>query len=194
MSDQKITPFHFFTNRVLPAVYGDELSYYDTLCKVVHTLNEIIDAYNALTPDQYVTDEELTAEISKLVAYIGSENAKQSLQLTAKFLAELQSLKAVLEAEITDVKLEDVLLIDPENSYGRIMLQQILYNQNQNYREFADNALNIDSIGYDCSTRDSMQLTAYIFDFSTSFYYSKGGMPLTNGVDGNYIISMLKKI
>lgn len=40
-------PFRFWCQRVLPAVYGDELSYYEVLCKVRDKLNETIDQLNA---------------------------------------------------------------------------------------------------------------------------------------------------
>ena len=39
----RIPPLRFFTQRVLPAVYTDELSYYEVLAKVVDKLNELID-------------------------------------------------------------------------------------------------------------------------------------------------------
>lgn len=44
-----LTPFRYFTNRVLPAVYGDEISYYETLCKAVQYLNETMGSVNTLT-------------------------------------------------------------------------------------------------------------------------------------------------
>lgn len=39
--------FRFYTQRVLPAVYGDELSYYEVLAKVRDKLNEIIEEMNS---------------------------------------------------------------------------------------------------------------------------------------------------
>ena len=40
-TDVRIPPLRFFTQRVLPAVYTDELSYYEVLAKVVDKLNEL---------------------------------------------------------------------------------------------------------------------------------------------------------
>lgn len=36
--------FRFFCQRVLPTVYGDELSYYEVLCKVANSLNTAMEA------------------------------------------------------------------------------------------------------------------------------------------------------
>lgn len=43
------TPFRMFCNRVLPAVYGNELSYYECLCKVVDYLNTTMSNVDVLT-------------------------------------------------------------------------------------------------------------------------------------------------
>lgn len=40
------TPFRFFTQRVLPTVYGDELSYYEVLCKLAKSVNSSMEAQN----------------------------------------------------------------------------------------------------------------------------------------------------
>ena len=44
-------PFRYFCQRVLPAVYSDELSYYEMLCKVADYLNVTISNVNILNDD-----------------------------------------------------------------------------------------------------------------------------------------------
>lgn len=39
-------PFRYWCQKVLPAVYGDELSYYEVLCKVRDKLNDTINILN----------------------------------------------------------------------------------------------------------------------------------------------------
>ncbi len=56
-----LTPFRYFCQRVLPAVYGDEISYYEVLCKVTQYLNETMKNVNELNDDtqklyQYVSE------------------------------------------------------------------------------------------------------------------------------------------
>jgi hypothetical protein len=43
-----ITPLHFYCQHVLPLVYDESLSYYETLCKIQYKLNEVINAQNYL--------------------------------------------------------------------------------------------------------------------------------------------------
>ena len=38
-----VAPFRYYVQMVLPAVYGDELSYYEVLAKVTEKLNEVIE-------------------------------------------------------------------------------------------------------------------------------------------------------
>lgn len=42
----QLGPFRYWCQRVLPAVYGDELSYYEVLCKVRDKLNDTINILN----------------------------------------------------------------------------------------------------------------------------------------------------
>ena len=44
----RIAPFRFWCQKVIPLVYDDSLSYYELLCKVVAHLNEIGEATNIL--------------------------------------------------------------------------------------------------------------------------------------------------
>lgn len=47
-SNQPITPFGFYCQHVLPLVYDESLSYYETLCKLQAKLNEVIKTQNDL--------------------------------------------------------------------------------------------------------------------------------------------------
>lgn len=48
---KQVGPFHFWCQKVLPAVYDDSLSYYELLCKVVASLNDVITNTNQNTTD-----------------------------------------------------------------------------------------------------------------------------------------------
>lgn len=49
----KVHPMRFWSQKVLPLVYDDSLSYYEVLCKVVHKLNEVI-AYVGDGIEEYI--------------------------------------------------------------------------------------------------------------------------------------------
>lgn len=52
-----IRGFAYFCQRVLPAVYSDEISFYEVLCKVTSYLNETIEAVNQLNGDVQGLDD-----------------------------------------------------------------------------------------------------------------------------------------
>lgn len=65
-----LTPYRYFCQRVLPSVYGDEISYYEVLCKVTDYLNKTMSNVNDLNEDAkklYVYVEELYALLEKFM-------------------------------------------------------------------------------------------------------------------------------
>ena len=76
--------FKFWCQKVLPLVYDDSLSYYETLCKMSYKLNEVINNMNKI-PDyiaSLVSDEKLKEILSELLntleEQIASANEKKS--------------------------------------------------------------------------------------------------------------------
>lgn len=51
---KKIDGLRFWCNKILPLVYDDSLSYYETLCKIAEKLNEVINDINEIP--QYIRD------------------------------------------------------------------------------------------------------------------------------------------
>lgn len=46
MINPKIWPFRFWSQKVLPLVYDDSLSYYEVLCKLTKKINELVEYLN----------------------------------------------------------------------------------------------------------------------------------------------------
>lgn len=46
MYNHKIKPFRFWSQKVLPLVYDDSLSYYEVISKLANKVNEIIEFVN----------------------------------------------------------------------------------------------------------------------------------------------------
>lgn len=82
MFDFNIKPFHFWCQKVLPLVYDDALSYYETLCKVVAKLNEVIEAYNniELDLDNYI-EQKINAIVDSAINELNTEIQKQITNL-----------------------------------------------------------------------------------------------------------------
>ena len=62
MIGNKLTPFKFWSQKVLPTVYDDSLSYYEVLNKVTEFLNQVIEQMNVLTENVEEYEANLTAE------------------------------------------------------------------------------------------------------------------------------------
>lgn len=61
MIGNKLEPFKFWCQKVLPNVYDDSLSYYEYLCKLNEYLNEVIEQINTLTDNMTDYEASLTA-------------------------------------------------------------------------------------------------------------------------------------
>ena len=71
----RIAPLRFFTQRVLPAVYTDELSYYEVLAKVVDKLNELIGVVGDSATIEQIQQviKDIEKELSALYVYVDKE-------------------------------------------------------------------------------------------------------------------------
>lgn len=85
-----------YCQKVLPLTYEDSLSYYETLCQLVHKLNEVIEEVNAIDPDNILSQvnknvqeqidaymESVTKQIENLSAEVGTvmDNVNTALTL-----------------------------------------------------------------------------------------------------------------
>lgn len=86
---KKIDSLRFWCNKILPLVYDDSISYYETLCKISEKLNEVINDMNEIP--QYIadliSDEKLKEIMSTLLnilqEQIASANEGESKTATA---------------------------------------------------------------------------------------------------------------
>lgn len=76
--DINLKKMRFWCQKVIPLVYDDSLSYYETLCKVVSKINEVIEAYNGIEDEiSNIVDE----KISVLKEYVDKQNEIQDNNL-----------------------------------------------------------------------------------------------------------------
>ena len=64
MFDKYNSPYYLWCQKVLPLVYDDSLSYYETICKLINVVNEVIEKIqeNDETRYQYVDEAILSVE------------------------------------------------------------------------------------------------------------------------------------
>ena len=101
--DGKIKPFRFWVQSILPLVYDDSISYYELLCKVVETLNQVIAKTNQF--DEFY--EQLLRAYNELVQMVNEylENLDYESVIDAKLdeMAEDGTLAEIAQPLISTV-------------------------------------------------------------------------------------------
>lgn len=159
-------------NRVLPAVYTDEISYYEVLAKLTETLNELIDSYNNMTAT-YATIEMLE-----------QSQAEQDTRFTTKLkeqydyiMAHIQTEVERLEKLIADIVAGQVTVFDPTYGIKPRPIDKVIRNTYHWTRYYADYAGEIDALAYTASQRDGFGIVAKTFDLFSMQYYTKADAP-----------------
>lgn len=157
----RIPPLRFFTQRVLPAVYTDELSYYEVLAKVVDKLNELIDVVGDSATIEQIQQviEDIEKELSALYVYVDKEvqGAKDYSDI------ENEILKEYLVGLIADVAVGKVLVWSQTGGFV-CPLQEELDRQYDFLRYYAYNAGKLDSYEKTAGDIDAYDATAYKHD------------------------------
>lgn len=95
-----IKPFRFWCQKVLPLVYDDSLSYYETLCRVVNKLNEVIENSGTAYVDEQI--EALRKELIDLIQQTSAADREYTDQEVAKAKEELGQKITELESSLTE--------------------------------------------------------------------------------------------
>lgn len=118
-----------YCQKVLPLVYDDSLSYYESLCKLVNKMNEIINEVNALNIDSILdrVDEEIDKQLEtinkqmeNLTNTVNSvmSNVNNSLELYHKqVLVELNATTANLTIFVNSQLLTLRKYVDSQDNY-----------------------------------------------------------------------------
>lgn len=99
VAPEKPTRFRFWCQKVLPAVYDDSLSYYETVCKIADALDKCIDYLDYLDKE-IITWDELNPKLDALQGQIDKINA--TLRDFRSDIDALYSEIGRLDARITD--------------------------------------------------------------------------------------------
>lgn len=157
----RIPPLRFFTQRVLPAVYTDELSYYEVLAKVVDKLNELIDVVGDSATIEQIQQviKDIEKELSALYLYVDKEVQG------AKDYSDGQNdiLKEYLVGLIVNATVGKVLVWSQTGGFV-CPLQEELDRQYDFLRYYAYNAGKLDSYEKTAGDIDAYDATAYKHD------------------------------
>lgn len=159
-------------NRVLPAVYTDELSYYEVLCKVTDKVNEIV----KLVGD-YATVEQIKQSIRDLAAYVDEQDEK----LRKYSDANDEILKNYLLEVIAGITLGKINVMS--NTIGGWQpLQSELDRMYDYLRYYAFAAEFLDDYEYTAEQLDSLEYRAYHFDVYNTTIFAGNNLQMPNYV------------
>lgn len=91
-----IKPFRFWCQHVIPLVYDDSLSYYETLCKIKDTLNQLVEGFNNIP-------ELIAEEIKKQIGDIQEQITQLKIYIDAQDKYVLASANNYTDEEIVKV-------------------------------------------------------------------------------------------
>lgn len=78
ITDVSVRPFHFWSQKVIPLVYDESLSYYEVLGKVVQKLNELIEY------TENFTIEQIREVVSSLILEALYDEENETIYLTTE--------------------------------------------------------------------------------------------------------------
>lgn len=195
--DEQVKQFRFWCQKVIPLVYDDSISYYETLCKVSQKLNEVIEYVNNFedTINDY-TDQQIKILREDLQNQINIINYNiEQLRINGKNYVDGEILKvqgyineqiSILNNLITDNNaylknwveeqilnlindLPDIQNVIVINPTTGLMdsLQNTLNNMWNGYRTNAINCAQFDGSLLTCTEFDNLNISAYDFDFNS---------------------------
>ena len=162
----------FFSNRVLPSVYSDEISYYEQLNKLCMELNQLIERFNN-QHEAYVT-------IQMLQDSQDEQDKRWAEGLLVTYDRIMDFTKGEirrLEELIANAIAGKVTIFDPTYGISPRPVEQVVRNVYHWLRYYADYALTIDNLTLTAQVRDDYQITAKNFDLYSMLYYSHNEKP-----------------
>lgn len=93
--------FKFWCQKVIPLVFDDSVSYYETLCKVSAKLNEVINTINEMDP---VSHEELKQALDDLYVKITLETNDKDAKIYTYINEQVAILNSTISQQISQLK------------------------------------------------------------------------------------------
>ncbi len=174
-----VRPLRYWVQLALPAVYGNELSYYEVLSKVVDKLNELVDVVG----DTATIDEinraiaEIELEIQQLRQYVDEETLK-----TKKYSDDQNK---VLEARLVELiyRISVGQVVVRSQTTGNVVpIQEEMDRQYDYLRYYAYNAGKQDSFEKTAQEIDAYLATAYKYDlYNATLLNGNNSLPDEDG-------------
>lgn len=121
--------FKFWCQKILPLVYDDSLSYYETLCKVVEYINQLIDNDKIISEELENLKKELS-EVKKWIDEFDTSYAEKIIKdsIATMIFVEITDAGYIvynIPSEWNDITFNTTGLdieLDMQKDYGRLVL------------------------------------------------------------------------
>lgn len=162
---EKLRPFRFWCQKVLPLVYDDSLSYYELLCKVINYLNSLVTDTNSLIDNV----EALNAQMNRLQEYVNTYF--DSLDVQAEVDNKLDEMAGAGELDVLlrGCDFLEEMLIHPLGFYSNGL-------QPQGSERYTYNDVTYIAVAFSAEDENNDQVV--IFDAST--------LAVVNEISGNF--------
>ena len=162
----------FFSNRVLPSVYSDEISYYEQLNKLCMQLNKLVEDFKTMK-ETYATVQMLKDSQAEQDERWGADLLETYDKIMDYTKGEIRR----LEGLIADAIAGKVTIFDPTYGIEPRPVEQVVKNVYHWLRYYADYAVTIDGLDLTAQVRDGYQVGAKDFDLYSMLYYSHSDQP-----------------
>lgn len=171
----------FYSERVLPSVYGDEFTYYEELNALCNKMAQLI--------DDFAKQKETYATIKMLQESQDAQDKKWAAELKDQYdsimgytKGEIQRLEKIIAETIAG----KVTIFDPTYGIEPRSVETVIGQVYHWLRYYADYAEVIDALNLTVETRDGYALDAKTFDLYSTLYYSHNETPMPLPLD-NYV-------
>lgn len=174
--NKQIQPFTFYCQKILPLVYDESLSYYETLCKIQKVLNEVIGNQN-----------NLNNAFTELLNYVNTQLETYAKEQLEEWLDDGTLVRIINESllRFKIVYMSDYVIPDGNND-NTLLMQQAIDDSEGYILVFNGN-----SNSYRCNQLNLKSNTTYIFEKNTTIKANDGW--ITHELNQNALI-MLSEI
>lgn len=164
--------------KVLPTVYSDALSYYEVLCKLTYTIDQVIKQIDTDNTEMYKyidTQDAKVLTLSKQYTDYGINKVEAELNNSVVQLINLinttdNNTRAWVSFQIAGIKdwlskQSDVILVNNPITGMLDSLQNVLVEYYNLFNYNALTCIEYDSIGVTCAEYDDKDLTCEMYDY-----------------------------
>lgn len=186
-SYKRFDTLSLYSQREIPAVYDDALSYYEQVMRLLKLVNELIEYVNTIDLTDYALKKDVDALVERtrlaLKAYfeetLAADQAEQTVMLKAHAVAKVEGLRRELDERIRNATVGKVTVFDPTAGHEPKPVDVVIRRIFADLQTHALYAYEFDGLPDTAAQMDAIGMTAYEFDIHSrdTLKYKKRPVP-----------------